>query len=134
MQQARDNQWLDKDELAFARQGVMTGECDGNSIFVTNLDSDNFQTLFKSFTQKLQEQFSNASYQLNKSQVNSEDSQQSEQLKASLEEDLPQSRQQQREQLAKQVAMEKLNNSAVVQKLREVGGIANIRTVKLMEA
>lgn len=64
LQTARETNLLDEEELAFARQGVMTGECNGASEFVTASDNSKFKGLFEKLTDKLQQTFNQASYQI----------------------------------------------------------------------
>ncbi len=118
IQTAREKELLSLDELAFARQGIMTGNCDGDSVFLTNFHGDKFQTTFNNLSKQLVIHFPNANYQMQQFENQ-------EQLT-----ELPQNRQQQRQILAEKTAIEKLNQTPVMLKLQELGEVA-IRKVKL---
>ncbi len=120
VQVAREQQLLDKDELAFARQGIMTGNCDGESIFLTQLNSNNFSAVFTNISQKLKEQFTNASYQIDSF------------VESSHHQQTPENKQQQRQQLAEGCAIEQLSQSPAMLKLQEYG-VVRISNVRLYQ-
>lgn len=64
LQEAREAGNLAQDELALARQGMMTGGCNGNAIFVTGVDSKHLQATFQELATKLQQQFPEADISL----------------------------------------------------------------------
>lgn len=111
LQSARDNQQLDQDELALARQGLMTGQCNGAATFVTALDRLHIQKTFDQLSDKLRQQFPEATITLDVDR----DIAQEEQAKT------PELRQKQRMIQATQVATEKLQQSPVMQYLSSRG-------------
>lgn len=64
LQNARETQQLAKDELALARQGVMSGQCDGPATFLTAFDARHIQSTFQQLVKSLQQQFPNTSVSL----------------------------------------------------------------------
>ncbi|MEN2750852.1 DNA polymerase III subunit gamma/tau, partial [Psychrobacter sp. FBL11] len=64
LQEARENSNLAQDELALARQGMMTGDCNGDAVFMTGVDSKHLQTTFQALAAKLQQQFLKADVSL----------------------------------------------------------------------
>ena len=64
LQEAREEGNLAQDELALARQGMMTGSCNGKAIFVTGVDSKHMQATFQELSAKLQQQFPQADISL----------------------------------------------------------------------
>ncbi|WP_434353859.1 DNA polymerase III subunit gamma/tau [Psychrobacter sp. HD31] len=70
LHKAREEAVLDAEEIAFARQGVMEGSCDGESTFMTTADVHQFKPLFNKICKKLTQQFSNASYQMQAADAN----------------------------------------------------------------
>ena len=110
LQTAREADVLAQDELALARQGMMTGLCDGKAVFVTGVDSRHLQTTFQQLAAKLQQQFTQAEIDLkiDGSVMNAEDK-------------TPERRQQKRLVQAKTVAESKLLNTPVMQYLTERG-------------
>ena len=110
LQCARDDGNLASDELALARQGMMTGQCNGESIFITNVDSKHLQTIFEQLSSKLQQQFSQAEISL---QINNNLNQ--------TKGKTPESRQQLRLEQATAAAQTMLQQSAVMQYLTDRG-------------
>jgi DNA polymerase-3 subunit gamma/tau len=110
LQTAREADVLAQDELALARQGMMTGLCDGKAVFVTSVDSRHLQTTFQQLAAKLQQQFTQAEIDLkiDGSVMHAEDK-------------TPERRQQKRLVQAKAVAESKLLNTPVMQYLTERG-------------
>lgn len=111
LQSARENQQLDQDELALARQGLMTGQCNGVSTFVTALDRLHIQNTFDQLSAKLRQQFPEATITLDVDR----DIVQEDQAKT------PESRQKQRMMQATHAATEKLRQSPVMQYLSSRG-------------
>ena len=64
LQTAREVDILAPDELALARQGMMTGLCDGKAVFVTSVDSRHLQATFQQLAAKLKQQFTQANIDL----------------------------------------------------------------------
>ncbi|MDN5566933.1 MAG: DNA polymerase III subunit gamma/tau [Psychrobacter sp.] len=64
LQTAREKNSLAEDERALARQGMMTGLCNGESTFITNVDSKHLRTTFEQLSAKLQQQFIQADISL----------------------------------------------------------------------
>ena len=116
LQTARDNKQLAEDELALARQGVMTGLCDGEATFLTGVNSPHLQATFAQLITKLQQQFPNTQITL---QVDPSIGQQT--LAGSGHGRTPEMRQKQRLQQAEKVATQKLQQSAVMQYLTDLG-------------
>lgn len=111
LQTAREQKQLDQDELALARQGLMTGECDGEATFVTAINSPHLQATFTHLVSKIQQQFPNAKVEL---QVNqSSDS--------PVMVNTPELRQKQRLEEATTAATNKLMQSPVMQYLSSRG-------------
>ncbi|MGO3896896.1 MAG: DNA polymerase III subunit gamma/tau, partial [Psychrobacter sp.] len=109
LQTAREAESLAQDELALARQGMMTGLCNGKSTFVTSVDSRHLQATFQHLAAKLQQQFEQAEIDLKiDSSVQAEDK-------------TPERRQQKRMVQAKSLAETKLLNTPVMQYLLERG-------------
>jgi len=110
LQTAREAEVLAQDELALARQGTMTGQCNGNATFLTSVDSKHLQVTFQQLAAKLQQQFTQAQIDLkiDNSIMQSDDK-------------TPERRQQKRLEQAKTVAETKLLNTPVMQYLTERG-------------
>ena len=110
LQCARESGSLASDELALARQGMMTGHCNDKAVFVTAVDSKHLQATFQQLAAKLQEQFTQAdiSLQIDGSVMQSDDK-------------TPERRQQKRLIEARTVAESKLLNTPVMQYLTERG-------------
>ncbi len=110
LQTAREAEILAQDELALARQGMMTGLCDGKAIFITSVDSRHLQTTFQQLAAKLQQQFTQAEIdlQIDGSVMQAEDK-------------TPERRQQKRLVQAKTVAEARLLATPVMQYLNERG-------------
>ncbi|MGP9636800.1 DNA polymerase III subunit gamma/tau, partial [Psychrobacter sp. AOP3-A1-26] len=110
LQTAREAGSLASDELALARQGMMTGNCNGQAIFVTAVDSKHLQATFEQLAATLQEQFTQAdiSLQIDGSVMQAEDK-------------TPERRQKKRLEQAKTMAESKLLNTPVMQYLTERG-------------
>ncbi|MDO5769219.1 MAG: hypothetical protein Q4P13_06920, partial [Psychrobacter sp.] len=111
LQTAREQQQLDQDELALARQGLMTGECDGEAIFLTAISSPHLQATFTQLVNKIQQQFPNADIRL-KVTPDMADQQSAY---------TPELRQQQRLMQATELATSKLLQSEVMQYLLNRG-------------
>ena len=110
LQTARDAGELAADELALARQGMMSGMCDGNAVFMTSVDSKHLQVTFQQLAEKLKQQFTQADIDL---QIDSSVSQ--------SDNKTPERRQKMRLQQATEVAQTRLSQSPVMQYLRERG-------------
>ena len=110
LQTAREAEVLAQDELALARQGTMTGQCNGNATFLTSVDSKHLQATFQQLAAKLQQQFTQVQIDLkiDNSIMQSDDK-------------TPERRQQKRLEQAKTVAETKLLNTPVMQYLTERG-------------
>ena len=110
LQTARESNSLAQDELALARQGMMTGLCEGKAVFITGVDSKHLQTTFEQLTAVLQQQFKNAdiSLDIDRSVMQAEDK-------------TPERRQQYRMAQAIALAEQKLRQSPVMQYLAERG-------------
>ena len=110
LQTAREAEILAQDELALARQGMMTGVCNGKSTFVTSVDSKHLQVTFQQLAEKLQQQFTQADIglQIDGSVMQADDK-------------TPERRQQKRLVQAKTVAESKLMNTPVMKYLTERG-------------
>lgn len=110
LQCAREAGSLAPDELALARQGMMTGHCNDKAVFVTAVDSKHLQTTFQQLAAKLQEQFTQAdiSLQIDSSIMQAEDK-------------TPERRQQKRLIEARTVAESRLLNTPVMRYLTERG-------------
>lgn len=120
LQTAREAMLLDEDELALARQGVMTGSCDGASVFKSNMQDSNFDVVFTGLTSKLKQQFANANYELVAMDTADTD----------LKKAVPVVRQQERQVLAENVAMQKISSSNAVSALSDSNAV--IKSIKLM--
>ena len=110
LQTAREGDGLAQDELALARQGMMTGSCNASSVFVTAVDSKHLQATFEQLAAKMQREFPDASVSL---QIDSSIMQ--------ADDKTPERRQQKRLVEAKTVAESKLRNTPVMQYLTERG-------------
>ena len=110
LQTARETEILAQDELALARQGVVTGLCNGKATFLTSVDSKHLQVTFQQLAKKLQQQFPQAEIAL---QIDSSIMQ--------ADDKTPERRQQKRLVQAKTVAESKLLNTPVMQYLTERG-------------
>ena len=110
LQEAREDGNLAQDELALARQGMMTGSCNGEAIFVTGVDSKHLQATFQELATKLQQQFPEAdiSLQVDNSVMQDENK-------------TPERRQRQRVEQATSVAETMLLESPVMQYLLSRG-------------
>lgn len=118
LQTARDVGALAYDQLAMARQGVMTGEISGESVFKVAFDTKNMQSIFKHLANHLGEQFgAQVSIAVDTS------------LNSDNEDLLPQNRQKLREVKAKDYAKELLIQSPVMQRLihDSKGEIVNLK-------
>lgn len=106
LQTAREENSLAEDERALARQGMMTGLCNGESTFITNVDSKHLQATFEQLSAKLQQQFTQAeiSLQIDKNVSENKDK-------------TPESRQKMRLEQATLVAQTLLLESPVMQYL-----------------
>ena len=110
LQTAREAEHLAQDELALARQGMMTGICNGQSVFITAVDSKHLQVTFEQLAAKMQLEFPDAtvSLQIDSSIMQADDK-------------TPERRQQKRLIEAKTVAESKLRRTPVMQYLTERG-------------
>ncbi|WP_019672001.1 DNA polymerase III subunit gamma/tau [Psychrobacter lutiphocae] len=106
LQTARESGALAQDQLALARQGVMTGDIHGRSEFKVAFDTKNMQSIFRHLAQHLTEQFGAEVSIAFDAKLNSED--------ADL---LPHNRQKAREFKAVECAKEKIVSGAVMQRL-----------------
>ncbi len=97
---------------------MMTGLCDGDSTFVTSVDSKHLQTTFQQLAAKLQQQFTHADIQL---KIDSSVGQ--------AENKTPESRQKLRMEQATQTAQKLLLDSPVMRYLTErgEGRIGNVK-------
>lgn len=116
LQTARENKQLAEDELALARQGVMTGLCDGEATFLTGVNSPHLHATFAQLITKLQDQFPNTQIAL---QVDPSIGQQA--LSETGNGRTPEMRQKQRLKQAETVATQKLQQSPVMQYLTNLG-------------
>ena len=118
---AREQGWLDEDELVLAKRGVMTGEIHGVSQFVTEQSFLTHTATFDNFCQKLQQRFEGIDIRLAESASNFQ----------ALEELKPEALQEAREKLALQQATHQLEQQAVTQALLQQH--ASISSVKLIQ-
>ena len=118
---AREQGWLDDDELVLAKRGVMTGEIHGVSQFVTEQNFLTHTATFDNFCQKLQQRFEGIDIRLAESASNFQ----------ALEELKPEALQEAREKLALQQATHQLEQQAVTQALLQQQ--ASISAVKLIQ-
>ena len=118
---AREQGWLDEDELVLAKRGVMTGEIHGVSQFVTEQNFLTHTATFDNFCQKLQQRFEGIDIRLAESASNFQ----------ALEELKPEALQEAREKLALQQATHQLEQQAVTQALLQQQ--ASISSVKLIQ-
>ena len=118
---AREQGWLDDDELVLAKRGVMTGEIHGVSQFVTEQSFLTHTATFDNFCQKLRQLFEGIDIRLAESASNFQ----------ALEELKPEALQEAREKLALQQATHQLEQQAVTQALLQQH--ASISAVKLIQ-
>lgn len=118
---AREQGWLDDDELVLAKRGVMTGEIHGVSQFVTEQNFLIHTATFDNFCQKLQQRFEGIDIRLAESASNFQ----------ALEKLKPEALQEAREKLALQQATHQLEQQAVTQALLQQ--YASISSVKLIQ-
>lgn len=118
---AREQGWLDDDELVLAKRGVMTGEIHGVSQFVTEQSFLTHTATFDNFCQKLRQLFEGIDIRLAESASNFQ----------ALEELKPEALQAAREKLALQQATHQLEQQAVTQALLQQH--ASISAVKLIQ-
>ena len=118
---AREQGWLDEDELVLAKRGVMTGEIHGVSQFVTEQNFLTHTATFDNFCQKLQQRFEGIDIRLAESASNFQ----------ALEKLKPEALQEAREKLALQQATHQLEQQAVTQALLQQH--ASISSVKLIQ-
>ena len=114
LQEARESGSLAEDERALARQGIMTGLCNGEATFVTGVDSKHLRATFEQLAAKLQQQFKNAHIQLKAGSVALSEI-------LSNDQQIPQHRQQERVNHARATAEVLLLQSPVMQYLSERG-------------
>ena len=110
LQSVRETDSLAEDERALARQGIMSGACNGQAVFITGVDSKHLQATFQQLAAKLQQQFPQTEIRL---QVDSSITQ--------SENKTPERRQQQRLLQATTAAQTKLMDSPVMRYLSERG-------------
>lgn len=118
---AREQGWLDEDELVLAKRGVMTGEIHGVSQFVTEQNFLTHTATFDNFCQKLQQRFEGIDIRLAESASNFQ----------ALDGLKPEALQEAREKLALQQATHQLEQQAVTQALLQQ--YASISSVKLIQ-
>ena len=118
---AREQGWLDDDELVLAKRGVMTGKIHGVSQFVTEQSFLTHTATFDNFCQKLRQLFEGIDIRLAKSASNFQ----------ALEKLKPEALQEAREKLALQQATHQLEQQAVTQALLQQH--ASISSVKLIQ-
>lgn len=118
---AREQGWLDDDELVLAKRGVMTGEIHGVSQFVTEQSFLTHTATFDNFCQKLRQLFEGIDIRLAESASNFQ----------ALEQLKPEALQAAREKLALQQATHQLEQQAVTQALLQQH--ASISCVKLIQ-
>ena len=118
---AREQGWLDDDELVLAKRGVMTGEIHGVSQFVTEQSFLTHTATFDNFCQKLRQLFEGIDIRLAEGASNFQ----------ALEKLKPEALQQAREKLALQQATHQLEQQAVTQALLQQH--ASISSVKLIQ-
>lgn len=118
---AREQGWLDDDELVLAKRGVMTGEIHGVSQFVTEQSFLTHTATFDNFCQKLRQLFEGIDIRLAESASNFQ----------ALERLKPEALQEAREKLALQQATHQLEQQAVTQALLQQH--ASISSVKLIQ-
>ena len=118
---AREQGWLDDDELVLAKRGVMTGEIHGVSQFVTEQSFLTHTATFDNFCQKLRQLFEGIDIRLAESASNFQ----------ALEQLKPEALQEAREKLALQQATHQLEQQAVTQALLQQH--ASISCVKLIQ-
>lgn len=118
---AREQGWLDDDELVLAKRGVMTGEIHGVSQFVTEQSFLTHTATFDNFCQKLRQLFKGIDIRLAESASNFQ----------ALEKLKPEALQEAREKLALQQATHQLEQQAVTQALLQQH--ASISSVKLIQ-
>lgn len=118
---AREQGWLDDDELVLAKRGVMTGEIHGISQFVTEQSFLTHTATFDNFCQKLRQLFEGIDIRLAESASNFQ----------ALEKLKPEALQEAREKLALQQATHQLEQQAVTQALLQQN--ASISSVKLIQ-
>ncbi len=106
LQTARENGTLAEDERAFARQGIITGQCNGQATFITAVDSTHVQATFQQLVSCLQQQFTQADIRL-----------QTDSTRLQLTNQTPEHRQKIRQQQAISVAESMLTQSPVMQYL-----------------
>ena len=118
---AREQGWLDDDELVLAKRGVMTGEIHGVSQFVTEQSFLTHTATFDNFCQKLQQRFEGIDIRLAESTSNFQ----------ALEKLKPEALQEAREKIALQQATHQIEQQAVTQALLQQQ--ASISSVKLIQ-
>ena len=118
---AREQGWLDEDELVLAKRGVMTGEIHGVSQFVTEQSFLTHTATFDNFCQKLRQRFEGIDIRLAESTNNFQ----------ALEKLKPEALQEAREKLALQQATHQIEQQAVTQALLQQH--ASISSVKLIQ-
>ena len=118
---AREQGWLDDDELVLAKRGVMTGEIHGVSQFVTEQSFLTHTATFDNFCQKLRQCFEGIDIRLAEGASNFQ----------ALEKLTPEALQEAREKLALQQATHQLEQQAVTQALLQQH--ASISSVKLIQ-
>ncbi|BFM98921.1 DNA polymerase III subunit gamma/tau [Moraxella sp. K02] len=118
---AREQGWLDDDELVLAKRGVMTGEIHGVSQFFTEQSFLTHTATFDNFCQKLRQLFEGIDIRLAEGASNFQ----------ALEQLTPEALQEAREKLALQQATHQLEQQAVTQALLQQH--ASISAVKLIQ-
>lgn len=136
VQHARQQNIFDKDELALARQGMMVGDCQGASQFITHVHSHNFDAIFSNMIAHLQQHFPTASYQLQSKNMPAQQPDTTQHQDESIwQQNLPCNRQQARVQQAMLQAKQQLSASAVMQYLATLEGTQQpvITSLQLLE-
>lgn len=136
VQHARQQNIFDKDELALARQGMMVGDCQGASQFITHVHSHNFDAIFSNMIAHLQQHFPTASYQLQSKNMPAQQPDTTQHQDESIwQQSLPCNRQQARVQQAMLQAKQQLSASAVMQYLATLEGTQQpvITSLQLLE-
>ncbi len=121
LHRARQEGILDAEEIAFARQGIMEGSCEGQSIFITTADVDQFKPLFNKICKKLNQQFKDASYQMQSADESN---------LQKVTKESPYELAKKRKQTAEHAAKIMLMQSNVMQKLEQIDDVS-IEAIKL---
>lgn len=118
--EAREQGWLDEDELVLAKRGLMQGEIQGHCVFITHDLILSQSATFENFCKKLKQAFNNI-------QISLDNRQNSEHMYMQI----PEKRQENREILALNKATEQVTNQSVIQALMKQN--ATVNSVKLIK-